>query len=683
MKPRKLVAGLLALLMLTLSLGAFAEPHDTAYLQAFIQNDPLNGDNGMEPNPLAPLIYGPVNIGFDVNGNAIEAVDEQDFFYANGYYYLIGQSFAEGAFNYAPGVPYNETLSTNPATFYRWSGLVTYRSEDLENWTLVSRFYPQEAGTGRHIVIKKPRMCYSAATGKYVMWFLNNTAGEGEAPIMVMTADSPEGPWSKPQPPTVPEGVTYSDLTHDYQIKVDPATGIGWYTQAGATTHLYRMTPEMTGVEEDFSFKVRQKQADSNVAYMGSFATNPLAGGMGFFYRDGWWYIYASPACGNCIGAQLSYVMARSPEGPWLSPETMTADEEVIPKILSTDSLLAQTHGAVMFQDQDGNPVFMGYGTHYRSSATGANSDTIGSCSGDNSLALSGQFWFTFDFEEDGRIRELKAKEYYEIPLDKTIDSEHADAYQADVSITAIRSARQVFTVEEGKPVACILPSVFQFTPDRSPSSSKWIAQDALLDAPLVATLELPDGVKYTWTIDARSIAFAPRQIALNLAEVYTGGGQLTLTLSTKAGNGGYGVALGSGSEYTVYSHVDIKGSGWNTQEVVTEFPGQMIYLRTSDTPAEAPVITTQPVDITVTEGTRVGFLVQAEGIGVGYQWYHDGQIVMPHGVTAGTRNESASAALRLSAVTMEDTGVYMAEAINAVGKVQSVPVTLTVLPKE
>ena len=84
MKPRKLVAGLLALLMLTLSLGAFAEPHDTAYLQAFIQNDPLNGDNGMEPNPLAPLIYGPVNIGFDVNGNAIEAVDEQDFFYANG-----------------------------------------------------------------------------------------------------------------------------------------------------------------------------------------------------------------------------------------------------------------------------------------------------------------------------------------------------------------------------------------------------------------------------------------------------------------------------------------------------------------------------------------------------------------------------------------------------------------------
>lgn len=65
------------------------------------------------------------------------------------------------------------------------------------------------------------------------------------------------------------------------------------------------------------------------------------------------------------------------------------------------------------------------------------------------------------------------------------------------------------------------------------------------------------------------------------------------------------------------------------------------------------------------------------------YQWYHDGQIVMPHGVTAGTRNESASAALRLAAVTMEDAGEYTAEAINGVGTVRSETVRLTVLPAD
>ena len=68
-----------------------------AYLNAFIENDPLAGDNGMETSPAAPLIYGPINIAFDIDGNAIEAVDEQDLFYADGYYYLIGQSFAEGS----------------------------------------------------------------------------------------------------------------------------------------------------------------------------------------------------------------------------------------------------------------------------------------------------------------------------------------------------------------------------------------------------------------------------------------------------------------------------------------------------------------------------------------------------------------------------------------------------------
>ena len=133
-------------------------------------------------------------------------------------------------------------------------------------------------------------------------------------------------------------------------------------------------------------------------------------------------------------------------------------------------------------------------------------------------------------------------------------------------------------------------------------------------------------------------------------------------------------MALGIGAESDVYAHVE--------DGKITEYEGQKMYLRTSDRAASAPVITRQPVSVTVKEGTTVGFLVQADGIGVGYQWYKDGEIVLPHGVEVGTRNESASAALRLGKVFMEDAGMYQAEVLNAVGSVASLAVRLTVLPR-
>lgn len=643
----------------------------TATLLDFVSPDPLEGNNGMPTSPAAPLSYGPINIAFDVDGNAIEALDEQDFIYAEGFYYLIGQSFAEGAFNYAPGVPYDETLPTDVPTFYRWSGMVTYRSEDLENWTLVSRWYPQIAETMRHIIIKKPRIVYSQATGKYVLWFLNNNREADEAPIMVMTASSPEGPWSAPQPPIVPEGVAYTDLTHDYQIKVDPETGIGWFTQAGTFTKLYKMNAEMTGVEEDYSFEMSGS---------GNFLSNKIAGGMGFFHYNGWWYIIGTPICGNCVGTPLSYVMAKSPEGPWLSPDTMSDVQPLVPSQLHENIAYAQTHGAVMFPDGKGDWVPMIYGTHYRSSATGApNPSLVYNNSGDNNLALSGQWWFTLEFAEDGRILPLAIKPAYEIPLAKPVATRHANAYQADLSITSRQFVRQVWNVEPGTFVRSIRPSIFQQTPDNSPANNKWAAQDALVNAPLKASLELPDGTTYEWTIDARTVAWGPRQISLNLPENYKDGGQLKLTLRTDATNGGYGIALGIGPDSARYEHIKLDG---DTQKVF-EYPGQMMYLRTSDITASAPVIIQQPVDITVKEGTRVGFLVLAEGVGLGYQWLHDGKIVMPHGVEEGTRNESASAALRLSAVTMADAGEYSVEVFNTVGVVKSEIATLTVLPAD
>ena len=77
---------------------------DTAYLRNFISGLwEAAGDNGL-PAPERALISRPINIGLDTDGNAIQAIDEQDLRYFNGKYYLYGQSFSYGTFHWrVPG----------------------------------------------------------------------------------------------------------------------------------------------------------------------------------------------------------------------------------------------------------------------------------------------------------------------------------------------------------------------------------------------------------------------------------------------------------------------------------------------------------------------------------------------------------------------------------------------------
>ena len=666
------------------------ETRKTATIIDFIENDPLNGDNGMETSPVAPLIYGPVNIMFADTGESIEAVDEQELDYFEGYYYLYGASFSEGAFNYAPGSNREETIPSGNPSSYRWGGICIYRSIDLENWEFVSRWYPMDKDSGKHIIVQKPRVVYNANTGKYVMWYLNKGPNAGDDPVKAVTSDTPIGPWSEPQSPTILEGMKQSDLSHDFQIQVDPDTGYAWMVQAMNGIHLYKLDYEMTGIAEDHSFKMVSDEDNPT--------GTAISGGIAIVTHNDKWYIIGTPLCGNCVRPKYKYFMADEPEGPWYSPDTMSTEEPLTPALVSYGVGNAQPHGATMLPDGEGGTFILVWATHYRSSDTGA-PQTVNAynVSGDNSLALSGEFWFPLEFTEDGHIKELEIKSSYEVPLATEVSTEHMKAYQADLSIISqnytnwmkvtgqanpnkitSRSAKQEWTVAPGTTVACIKPVVFQLTPDYSPASNKWITSDPLLDAPLVATLELPNGTKYTWTIDARQIEFGPMQIPLNLPEPYTEGGRLVLTLSTTASNGAYGIVLGEAPASmpdAVYSHVNGK-----TED---NYPGYAMRLYVSDKPETAPAVLVQPVDVTVKEGTKAGFLFVCDGVGVGYQWYHDGDIVMPHGVTVGMRNESYAAALRLSPVTMEDAGTYYCKAFNTVGTVMSNVVTLTVLPAD
>lgn len=639
----------------------------SATIVDYISPDPLKGNNGLPTSPAAPLTYGPINIAMDTDGNAIEAVDEQEIDYFDGTYYMYGQSFSCGAFNYAPGVPYSEVLATTIPSYYRWCGVVTYTSKDLENWELVSRWYPQDPVTGRHIIVKKPRVVYSAATGKYVMWFLNSAGVSGDDGVKLMVGDSPTGPWGAPVSPTLISGVVNSDLNHDFQIQTDPKTGFTWMVQAGTGgVHLYKLTAELTGVAQDVSFQTQTYPT----------GTGGISGGIGLSYsNDGWWYITGSPLCGNCVATKFSYFMAKSPEGPWMSPDDMSTTQPLAPSVISLTTQNSQSHGAVMLPDGAGGNTVMIWGTHYRSSPTGApQTQVVYNNSGDNNLALTGQWWFPLRFGADGRILPLEEKASYDIPLAHPVATKHAPSFQADLSITATTSASQTWTLPAGARIASVWPSLFQLTPDLSPASNKWVTQEPLVNAPLQATLSLPDGSTYSWSVDARQIAWAPHWVPLNLPEAKTfpSGGKATLVLSTTATNGGYGVALGMPSDEmsgAVYSHIASSGR--------TDYAGSAMHLKTSPNAAAAPQITTQPRSLTVAAGTKVGFFVQASGEGLGYQWTRNGQVVRP----AGGYNESASAALRLPAVTAADAGTYQVTVFNQAGSVTSVSVTLDVTP--
>jgi hypothetical protein len=629
-----------------------------AVLQNFIANDPLQGDNGLPTSPAAPLRYGPINLGIDVDGNAIQAVDEVDIKYFEGHYYLYGPSFTCGSFNHAAGVNTGPLIPTNPGSFYRYCGLTVYKSDDLMHWKLVDTQYLQDPATGEHYYVKKPRIVYSEKTGLYNMWFLNGQAGQTRVgrtgKRYIVQSRSPEGPWGAPFEPTVAVGEFGPG---DFAIATGP-DGKSYIATSHGVLNTLQLNDEKTGTIDYTDIE---------------FAAGTIGGGVGLSYKDGWWYMTGSAGCGNCLASRFYYLMARDPHGPWMSPETMSSAVPLQPALLSADSGLAQMKAPVSLPDANGAMQLLLPGTHYVSSPTGAPGNAV-SQPGDNNLALSGLYLTPLQVNSDGRIQPITIKPSNEFALAKPVVTSVPAAYQAALTITSSRSVVQSWELRQGEPLAVVLPSVFQRTPDLSTTGAtggRAVPQQPNVNAPLEAKLELPDGQEHTWSIDPRTVAWAPTKVPLNLPEAFKGRGRVTLTLSTTATNGGYGVAVGDAGRLPGGSYAAVKAG------VSTVVPRAEMLLETSHKPAGAPKITLQPAGVRVAAGTAIGFLVKAEGVGLGYQWYRNGQpILAPDGY-----NESTTAALRIAGASPTDAGVYTVEVFNQVGSVTSEPVTVEVTP--
>jgi hypothetical protein len=442
-------------------------------------------------------------------------------------------------------------------------------------------------------------------------------------------------------------------LGPDFEINTGP-DGTSWIATSHAGVSVYRLNEEKTGPLDGVHFDL----PGTTLAEIQANVPSTLSGGIGISYNNGWWYLTGSNRCGNCIAGKFYYLMARHPLGPWMSPATGSTAPPLQPALLSEDTGKGQVHGSVMLPDASGTVHTLIPVTHYVSSPTGAPT-TSPAQPGDNNLALSGHFYYPLTYDAQGRILPMKVQPSHTFPLARALVTTVPTPYQANLGITRDRSVVQSWEVRAGEPLAAVLPSVFQRTPDMSPKRAA-VIQEPLVNAPLLAKLELPDGRAYHWSVDPRTIAWAPARIALNLPEVFNGSGRVTLTLTTSATNGGYGVAIG-------------KKSG----RLATVLPHAEMLLRTSAARAEAPRITAQPKGLKVRAGSTIGLLVEAQGVGLGYQWFRNGQVLLaPDGL-----NESTTAGLRLQNVTAVDAGVYTVQVMNQAGSVTSIPVTVEVTP--
>jgi len=629
-----------------------------ARLNNFILDDPLKGDNGLPVSPAQTVFYGQINIGMDVDGNAIQAVDEVDLRYFDGKYYLYGPSFSCGSFNYAPGVNTGPRIPTQPNSTYRYCGLTVYESEDLMNWKLVrGHQYIQDPQTGEHYYVKKPRVIYSPKTKLYNMWFLNGQAALSQSgrtgKRFISQSTTPYGPWGTPFEPVIASG---DAGPVDFALATGP-DGKSYMATSHGVLNTMQLNDEKTGTVDHTDISV---------------AGNVIGGGIGLSYSNGWWYLTGTNTCGNCLAAKLYYLRARDPHGPWLSPGDDSPKQPLQPVVLSSDSAFAQMKAPFVLPNVSGGSSILLPGTHYRSSLTGAPGGDVNQ-PGDSNLALSGWYTVPLQFDADGKILPLSTAASHSFSLAKRVAvASPARAWQANLGIDGSKSISQSWEIKGGEPLNAVLPSVFQRTPDRSATPAVTaLIQEPNVNAPLLAKLELPDGQAYSWEIDPRTVAWAPEKVALNLPKPFVGAGQVTLTLSTRATNGGYGVAVGKkgGLLRGEYAAIGANGS--------TVLADAEMLLSTSAIAQPKPTISEHPRSVRVAAGSPAGFLVKADGIGVGYQWLHNGNVILsPNGY-----NESTTAALRLPPVTTADAGTYVVQVFNQTGSVTSHSVTLEVLP--
>lgn len=520
----------------------------------FALDDILDGDDGLPPHPLQPLIYGKPVYPRTVDGNGLEMI-ESHLGYWEGRYWLYSATWGCGSlFLYSKSLTewYPARPDYPPGDYGADGncGIKTFSSLDLTNWQLEDFYQPSITVAN----VTKPVVRYSNETEQYVMIM----GGDGLVGLYYATSSSPGGPWSSPP------GILGGEyVSHDFDIFTAPNGTHYILTDVNPgflATDPHNMSTWSIYIQELAPNLTTTVGTTGTMAEIRS-STELHAQGLNLeassaFYHEGYYYLLFGMTCQNCPGYVYGY-FATQPLGPYTDMG-----------MLSTDGCTAQNKGASVLPTPDGGTVVINHVLGYRTGPTNqvVAQDTYQQAylptnnyiwHADNHQAAASTYWFPLEFHANNRsVKQWTCPAQVTVPLvtngndtaTGAVASPDAPvAYQLDCRVRNWRSIEATYgsdAVQNASSSSSSLLSlstlqfpVWQRTDNLGPTTNA----GPKLNGPLNVTLTYADGETDMFSWPASNISWAPAKISM---DVQGGKAIRGIALSTNATNGCYGTMV-------------------------------------------------------------------------------------------------------------------------------------------
>ena len=477
------------------------------------------------PRP-AGFPHGAQVVKLDTDGNAIDAKADS-IAYFEGSYWLHGEAFGcRYMFFPRPG----------------FCGFRVYQSKDLVHWRSRGTILdPARSAFARETCAGAtgcwgPNVVYNPRTKKYVLWFYRAIGTPIDPPLVVMTGDSPLGPWEHPTVPNVPGG-----FAQDVFLDEDGSAYLAW-GGPGSGLNVQRLNRSYTDVVGQPTAVTRpggsivQPNCSPPGGFFGPDMQNQTPAALAAWKRCGitespsivrngnrYFMTFSDPICAFCLGTETSYFVASSPLGPWRGRGGTPSYDPARPGVFDAYSLSEKTCGGQPFHIAD-LPTARGEDVHLFAAVLWTNSRNGGSAN---------HLWEPLRFR-NGLLKPLRCANV-KVPLARAVPTGEAPPRAINLAgVSADGTLVQTLTAPESGRIQAVSLPLYQRTNPTRP-----FAEEGLVSEPLTVTLSGPRG-SATRTFAPEDVSWSPTRVRLALDVRVRAGDRLRLTLSSPTPQGRY-----------------------------------------------------------------------------------------------------------------------------------------------